>query len=249
METSISRRTDGSGPVASRRAWTLGALAVAAAVMLAVGIGIALRSSWFDARDVQVSGQAHLSRAYVVRRSGVNGSTNAIWLDEGAVERRLEQDPWIERASVSTSFPWTVHITVTERIPVAIARQGSSELMIAGDGTPLGLAAPGTGLPVIVLPAAGTVEGPRPSPTFAARALGALPPQILSRVRRVEVALDGTLELRLTDGLQIEFGTPTGLAAKARSISSVLAWADAERRDLAVLNVAAPAAPAAKLAG
>jgi cell division protein FtsQ len=243
LETSISRRIDLGALARSRRAW------VALAFVLAFGLGAAgfvlSRSSAFHVRHVEVAGAAHHSRADIVRLSGVTRATNALWLDEGAVERRLEQDPWIASATVSTSFPWTVHVQVVERTPAAVVDRGSDRLLVATDGTPLGPAGRVSGLPLIVMPPAGALEGAPPSLEPAARAVGGLPASILARVRQVIVSVDGTLEMRLIDGPRVEFGPATQIEAKGRAIASVLAWSDEEGEPLATVNVVAPGAPAA----
>ena len=73
----------------------------------------------------------------IVRIAGVSNATNALWLDEGEAERRLEAEPWIADADVRVTFPLTVEIAVHERSPVAVARGAVTSLM-AGDGTALG---------------------------------------------------------------------------------------------------------------
>jgi cell division protein FtsQ len=243
LETSISRRIDLGALARSRRAWAT--LALALAVMGTAGFFFS-RSSIFHVRHVEVAGTAHHSRADIVRLSGLTRATNVLWLDEPGVELRLEQDPWIARATVSTSLPGTVHVAIVERTPSTVVDRGTDHLLVATDGTPLGLAGRVSGLPLIVMPTAGALEGaPPPSLQPVARAIGALPPEILARVRQVIVALDGTLELRLLDGPRVEFGPPTEIAAKARAIASVLAWSLDDGRPLALLNVVAPGAPAA----
>ena len=245
MENSILRRIDPGAILRSRRARAV--VAFGLGVIGAGGLFLS-HSSVFHVRHVEVTGAAHRSRADIVRLSGVTHATNAIWLDERAVELRLEQDPWIGEATVSTSFPWTVHVEVAERIPAAAVDRGTGRLLVATDGTPLGLAGRISGLPIIVMPPTGALEGEPPSLQPAARAIGALPPEILAQVRQVMVSLAGALELHLIGGLRVEFGPATEIAAKARAIASALAWSSDEGRPLAVLNVVAPAAPAASLA-
>jgi cell division protein FtsQ len=242
LETSIWHRIDLGALARSRRTWVVGV--VAFAVIGTAGLFVS-HSSAFAVRHVEVVGAAHRSRADIVRLSGVTAATNALWLDERAVELRLEQDPWIASATVSSSFPRTILVEVTERTPSAVIVRGTDRLLVATDGTPLGLAGRVPRLPLIVMPPAGALEGAPPSLQPAARAIGALPPQILARVRQVVVSLDGTLELRLLDGPRVEFGPATEIAAKVRAIVWMLAWSDDESRPLNTLNVVAPGAPAA----
>jgi cell division protein FtsQ len=213
-------------------------------VALVIGGVTASRSSAFDVRGIEVSGNDHLHRPQVVRIAGITDATNALWLDEGQAERRLEAEPWIADADVRVTFPLNVEIAVRERTPVALA-QGAVTSLMAADGTALGSGNVPRGLPVIELGGAGRAEGVRPSPVGAARALGAMTPALRVQVARVRVLLDGTLELRLRDGPTISYGTPGDARRKAVTIRRMLVWARTQGTPLRTLSVVAPLAPAA----
>ena len=213
-------------------------------VALVIGGVTASRSSAFDVRGIEVSGNDHLHRPQVVRIAGITDATNAFWLDEGQAERRLEAEPWIADADVRVTFPLNVEIAVRERTPVALA-QGAVTSLMAADGTALGSGNVPRGLPVIELGGAGRAEGVRPSPVGAARVLGAMTPALRVQVARVRVLLDGTLELRLRDGPTISFGTPGDARRKAVTIRRMLVWARTQGTPLRTLSVVAPLAPAA----
>jgi cell division protein FtsQ len=221
-------------------------IAVGSVVLLIGGVA-ASRSSVFDVRRIEVSGADHLHRPQIVRIADVSNATNALWLDEGVVERRLESEPWIADADVRVTLPLTVEIAVHERSPVAVA-QGAVTSLMAADGTALGSGRIPRGLPVIELGAAGPVEGIRPSPVGAARALGAMAPALRAQVARVRVLLDGSLELRLRGGPIVRFGTPEDAERKAVTIQRMLAWAGSEGTPLRTLSVVSALAPAATLA-
>jgi len=221
-------------------------IAVGSVVLLIGGVA-ASRSSVFDVRRIEVSGADHLHRPQIVRIADVSNATNALWLDEGVVERRLESEPWIADADVRVTLPLTVEIAVHERSPVAVA-QGAVTSLMAADGTALGSGRIPRGLPVIELGAAGLVEGIRPSPVGAARALGAMAPALRAQVARVRVLLDGSLELRLRGGPIVRFGTPEDAERKAVTIQRMLAWAGSEGTPLRTLSVVSALAPAATLA-
>lgn len=244
METSISlpddrvRRGDW-------RVWVLGMLAAVALGLAGLAVS---RSSMFHARGIEVIGVGHLSRADVIELAGVSAETNVVWLDEGAVERRLESHPWIRLAEVHAALPWTIQIRVLERSPVAVAVDGDRRLLVAGDGTVLGLAALGRDLPPIELPSAGSIEGPRSSPAGAARILGAMDPALRARVRQAIVGIDGTVEIWLGGGIRVRFGSPAEPARKALALDRVLRWAEGEGQRLRSVSVVAPDTPAASLA-
>ena len=223
-----------------RRAWAIAAVSI----LFVVAVVVLSRSSAFDVRRFEVSGSDHLHRARLLAIAGITRSTNVLWLDEGAAEQRLEAEPWIAHADVRATFPLTIEISVTERSPVAVAR-GDVVSLMAADGTSLGSGRAPRGLPVIELGALGPVEGVRPTPVGAARALGAMTPALRVEVARVRVLLDGTLELRLRDGPTVMFGTPDDAHRKARTIERMLSWARAQRTAIRTLSVVSPSAPAA----
>lgn len=239
----ISRPAEWFGRQGGKRRAVFVAAALMAVSVLAV---LASRTSLFDARRIEVIGANHMDRADLVRIAGVSTGTNVLWLDDRAAERRLEAEPWIAHADVSASFPLTIEIAVTERSPVAVLGGGSGGL-IAGDGTALGTPAAGKGLPTIDLGTITSAEGPPPGPVGAALALGAMPPGLRADVRRVVVMLDGTLELRLTGGTRVRFGTSADTARKVEAIRRVLRWAHGEGSVIRTLSVVAPSAPAATL--
>ncbi len=226
--------------------WVLGSVA---ALFLLVGGVVLSRSSVFRARSIEVTGTSSLSRAEVLQEAGLTRATNVPWLDEAAVEHRLEDLTWVDRATVQTSLPWTIQVEISERVPVAVANDGVRELLVAGDGTILGDASRSDRrLPRIELPVAGTVEGVPPTATGAARILAAMGPERRSEVTRVAVLMGGTLELRLREGLRVRLGDATEPLRKVQALERVLAWAEAEGERLAVVTVTSPWAPAATFA-
>ena len=242
MEISTSRPAEWFRSLgASRRS----AVIAGAVVALVAGAFFASRTSLMDAHRIEVTGANHVHRADLVAIAGVSRDTNVLWFDERAAERRLEAEPWIASADVSSSFPLTIAIAVRERTPVAVL--GGTDTLIAGDGTALAGTTRGGGLPTIDLGTVTTAEGRPPSPVGAARALGAMPPTLRSKVTRVHVMLDGTLELRLRGGTTVRFGTPEDAARKVEAIRRVLSWAGREGSAIRRLSVVAPSAPAATL--
>ena len=245
LAISISLRAEPIRRLTGRRAWIVAAGALV--LLVAAGIGVS-RTPLFAVRDILVRGGAHVPDARIVQLAGISPGTNVLWLDEAAAERRLEAEPWIARAEVVGEFPSTVRISVTERTSVAVATDGLRSSLMAGDGTSLGTAERDPAIPLIRLPASGSVDGPAPGPVGAARALGAMAPGLRDRIDRVLVRLDGTLEIRLEDGLLVRFGTPSEFQEKARAMRRMLAWAHEQGERILRLTVTTPRAPAAILA-
>ena len=205
----------------------------------------------FHAKSIAVEGERHFSERQVLRIAGIDHDTNVFRLDEGAVRRRLERDPWIANAIVSTDLPSTISISVLERVPVAVALTAEDgRQLIAADGTPLGVAAAGSALPEVRL----VGEPGQPGPAFDAVAAGAgvaggMPPAIRLQVELVVIGSDGTITLHLTDGVTVTYGGPDEFEAKAEAIAAILAYADDQGRALMSIDVTAPAAPTARFVG
>ncbi|MFB3737789.1 MAG: cell division protein FtsQ/DivIB [Candidatus Velamenicoccus archaeovorus] len=246
MDTSISSFGEGrSRPGGVRLALAL----LGTALLVALTAGALSRSSLFHVRRIAVTGASHLSPEEVVRLSGISTATNAIWADTGAAARRLEEEPWIARATVVRDLPFTIRIRVLERVPVAVVDARSGRLLIAGDGVTLGEAPRGTRLPVIVPPPRPALQGPPPSLSGPARALGVLAPRVRDAVRRVTLGADGTVRLWLSGGLPVDFGWTDHLVEKADALRAILAWARGQATTFREISLVAPDAPAAIVGG
>jgi cell division protein FtsQ len=245
LAISISRRAERTARSVDVRVILL---VTVAAVALGAGAFFLSRSSVFHARGVEVTGTGHLTRADVVATAGVSTATNVVWLDEGMAERRLEAEPWIADADVWVSFPWTIRIAVRERVPVAVASDGISETLVAEDGTALGPADRTRGLPRIELLAAAALEGAPASPRGAAMAVGALPVDLRADLASVTVLVDGSIEIRMRGGPLVRYGSATEPRRKAAMLGRILAWAQAEREEIALVNLVTPDRPSVRLA-
>lgn len=244
MATSIWRPAELGSPraIAILRSRTA-AIAIGVIVVLAAGLVVS-RSSVFRVRRIEVSGLDHLRRADVIAWSGVSDATNALWLKGEEVAMRLEQDPWIASAHVTTSFPATVRITVVERSPIAETRMPGGSMLVAADGTLLGPAdRSNRALPAIIVPAVtdGRQHAPLEGP---ARAVSALVDADVLGVRAVAVASDGTITARLQGGIAARLGRPTELGAKASALAEILGWSRSDGPPLRTIDVSAPSAPA-----
>jgi cell division protein FtsQ len=207
---------------------------ISALVLAAVAVS---RSSLLAVRTIDVTGASRLTTDRVIARAHIDGSTNALWLDEHAVERRLERHPWISEAFVSVALPSTVRISIVEWTPVAVATNRFGHLFIAADGTSLGRADDDAGLPLIE--SAGR--------DAAAAALAAMPVAVRSSVESIEYRDDGSLEVRLHDGVTVAYGRGDRLVAKGLVVERILAWAEEGGEELDSIDVSSPGSPAVAL--
>ena len=233
----------------SLRRWAIGAGVALAIAVLAVSL---TTTPLFHAKTIRVEGGHRLSDRQVRRAAGVDAQTNVFSLDEGAVERKLERDPWIADAVVTTSLPSTVRIRVREREPVGLTRTEDGVILVAGDGSILGPSSGGN-LPDIRMPtpAVGQPVPTVPAPLLITAASAAVEfgPTLRPQIDAIIVQSDGTLTLDLGDGVTVAYGEPSDLEAKAAALRAILDYAEAEGEELILIDLRSPAAPTARFVG
>jgi cell division protein FtsQ len=206
------------------------------------------RSPLFALRHVDVRGESRRSATDVLALAEIPQGANVLWLDTSAVADRLESDPWIARANVTRSLPWTLQISVEERRPIAVVTEADAATLVATDGTRLGPAGRGAGLPAIELPPAAPATIGPPGEDGAVRALGAMPPWVRERVRQVDVSVGGTLTAVMRGGAIVDLGPAVDLHRKARALGRLLAWERISGADVAAVSLVASTAPAVRFA-
>jgi cell division protein FtsQ len=219
---------------------------VAAASLLVLGLGILgfLRSPYFAADHISVEGTMRLAPERVLRVGGIERGQNVVTLDTAAIEDRLEADPWISSASVTTDLPDTVVVRITERVPVASVPTHDGWEVVAGDGVVVTTTTREPRLPTV----ASVVPG-EDITSLGARALGAMDHSLRARVSALTVGIDGVTRLVMDDGVTVSYGTLDEVASKAQALAAVLEWADDEGIRVEQIDISVPGAPTARLAG
>jgi cell division septal protein FtsQ len=223
------------------RRWTIAALGLVAAAAVAVAVTY---TPLFAASDIRLDVPPGLRRADVLSLARVDDRSNVFHLDTVAVERRLEGDPRILEARVTTSLPDRIAIEIVPRPAVAVT--GTPQALVGADGVVIGPARSTTDLPRLVTPRGqplGTEDR-----EIAAAAAGALGPALREEVDAVVVANDGTLRIRLTAGFSAMFGDASELGAKSESLAALLAWMHDEDVTVVSADLTVPGSPTAKLA-
>ena len=222
------------------RRWTIAAFAV---VLLAT-LGVAATyTALFAAKDIRLRGSHSISRAEILSLAHVNDRSNVFHLDASVVERRLESDPRILEARVTTALPDGLNIDIVQRLPVAVV--GTPGALVGADGVVIGPAADTVDLPALIAPDGGSVVAE--ALATAAATAGALDPTLRRAVDAVVVTPDGGLEVRLAAGFSASFGDGSELDAKVASLAALLAWI--QERDVTVVSadLTVPGSPTAQL--
>jgi cell division protein FtsQ len=220
-----------------------GAIAGLVLVALAVGAVVSTYTPLFAAREIRIRGTGAMPGAELLRLAGLTSRSNVFHLDARDVERRLERDPRLLSARVTTDLPHGVRITVVRRRPVAVV--GNPPTFVGADGVVIGDARPSVDLPSLTVtggfPAAG------PDLDAAASTAAAMSPGLRRAVDTILVDPDGTIEVRTALGFWADLGDTADLRAKAASLWALLRWAIGEGVAVVSADVSVPGSPTAQL--
>ena len=220
------------------------ALAVVALVVAAL---VATRTPLLDVDRVTVDGTERTSVEDVRDAAGVRLGEPLLSVDLGAVASRIEELPWVESANVQRSWPSTVKVQVTERVPVAVV-QVTNDLaaMIDADGWVVGVEARAedSADPSGPLALTGIDEPVAEGERLEAEARDALTMAVAAadRMPGVVAAVSTDLDAELVDGGAIRFGSLEQLDDKITAAMTVLSEVDTAC--LALLDVRVPGSPA-----
>jgi cell division protein FtsQ len=203
----------------------LAAALVALAVLVGIGFGIRVLlydSGLLNVLDVQVTGVSTVKAEKVRQAADVTLGAPLAGIDTAAIAARVAALPTVATVSVGRSWPHTVGVAVTERVPVAtVATQDGIGLVDRG-----GVVYPGTapaGLPKLNFGAVGPDD---PATRAALAALDALPAALRKQVQTVDATVAGGAPAQVTLGLagakQVLWGTSDRGADKARVLVPLL---------------------------
>jgi cell division septal protein FtsQ len=217
----------------SRRTARLAGRGAVALAIATVGVA-ATYTPLFAAGDIRIVG-TDLRPGQLRAIAGVDDRTNVFHLDTEEVERRLEGDPRILQANVTTSLPGSIRIALVPRVAVALAGEPAS--LIGPDGVVIGPATDPAPLPEI----RGGDLG------IAAAAAAAMSPYLRGAVDSIVVRPDGGIGVRLAAGFSADLGDGSELSAKAASLTALLDWAEDEGVRIASADITVPSSPTVKL--
>lgn len=238
------RRSKKSAAARMRPFWILILLLLAAA-----GAGGYYAANWpgFYVKHVAVAGNFRVERGEILKRAGIAPAQN-LWLQNmGKAAARVKAIPYIEDVRVHRSLPADVAITVTERKPFAVVRDGAQSFLIDRDVRVLE-AGPGhtPGLPVFVrrMP-----HAPVPGEFLRDQALAAFVKDygalLAAHVVARELNFDrlGDLTAVLSNGIIAKLGDDSDLTVKAQLVDPILSQSQHVGRRVRAVDLRAPKTP------
>lgn len=193
-------------------------------------------SSVFAVTDVRVAGTRLLTTDEVLQTAAVELDRPLVTTDIDAIGGRVAGLVPVEQVTVERSFPGTIAIEVTERTLAYQRLDGSQYQWVDGHGVVFHTA---------TTPQAGALvaetgsDEPRLLADVATVATN-LPDELLPRVELITAAAVDQIEIRLTDGDVVVWGSAEQSQLKAEVLTALLT-VDAE-----VYDVSAPGHPTTK---
>jgi cell division protein FtsQ len=207
-----------SGGFARHRKLILGAVSVV--VLAALAVWLIAFSPVFGVRTVTVRGADGVAGQRVLAAADIAHGTPLLRLDTADVAHRVEGLPDIASASVTTSFPSTVTITVTARVAVGVVHSGNSYVLVdrTGDQFRTVRERPHH-LPLFVVPK-GTDA--RTTGGAVATVASALSADLRGRIRSIQGLDPSAITLLMNSGRVVRWGSAEQSAAKARILPALL---------------------------
>jgi len=151
-------------------------------------------------------------------------------VDLDDVAARVESIPEVAAVEVARSWPDTLSITVTPRVPVAVTSANGRFYLLDDSGDPyLAVDTPPAGLVTVQLVAPGAGD---PSTTAALVVAGALTPDFRAKVASISARTAFDVEVTLVDGRKIIWGEATDSAKKMQILPALLAAKDGNEYDV-----------------
>jgi cell division protein FtsQ len=225
--TSVRDRTagDDNGEQPRHRSRLILVLVAVLVLLLAMAATwVVAFSSLLGARTITIRGVHVVSAAQVRAAAKIVPGMPLVRLDTAAVQRRVEGIAEIGAAQVSTSFPSTVVIVVTERVAVGVVRSGSHYELVdkTGDQYRQADSRPKQ-LPLFVVP---NGTDARTTGGAVARVAATLTGALRAEVASIQALDPQAITLLLTDGRVVRWGSAARSADKARILPALLRLPD-----------------------
>ncbi len=193
-------------------------------VLLVSGASIWLiRSPLLSISKVEITGVVKSDPAEPITELAMGVGRPTIDVDAGALERAIEDDPWVADASVSVMWPGTLVVDIVEHTAVAPVRYGDRWMLAAVEGAVIVDAGdPGSG-PRIEIDLEGTGPGATTTDRRIIGALAFVDATAIDLREGLRVSADGDSLTAVVDGHVVRLGRPVDMAMKAAVLESLIA--------------------------
>ncbi|RCW43270.1 cell division protein FtsQ [Halopolyspora algeriensis] len=221
----------GTGAVRWMRRWIL-PLGLAVITVLTIAVYF---TPLLGVRSVEVVGATTLQEDRITDTASIRMGTPMVRLDKAGIRDRLRRIPEVESVRVERSWPSTVKLRISERTPVVFASTDAGFRLVDTEGVPFEtVPRPPEGLPELRV---GHVAPGDPATQAAMTALTSLSEPLRDQVTAVVAEAPDNVVLRLTEGREVQWGSPRMSERKAAILPPLLT------RPGEVYDVTSPALP------
>ena len=213
------------------RRWRPAILAGVGVLFVCLAVYAVWFSSWVTVREVEVSGNTTLPTARIERVAAAPEGRPLARVDLAAIQARVEAIPAVRSATVSRSWPHTVHVEIVERTPVAVVNRGNGLQAVDVEGVLFGsYPTRPAGLPLVIT----EPDVKADALAEAAKVIGALRPDIAERVRYIDVQSIDAITLETGDRRTVIWGSASDSEQKAEVLAVLLDKKNVEKIDVSV---------------
>lgn len=227
-------------PVRRRRRYFL-ASAGAAAVLAAALLFVLFFSPALALKNLQVEGNSLLAAEEAETALAPLLGIPLTRISDNDAAKLLADRPEVESVRVTAVPPSDLVVTITERVPVAVLQNGREFLLIDEDGRQLKAVASRGDASLPLIDGGTEAVNSDVFPTITA-VLAALPPNVLALLDHASAETVDSVELKLTSGQTVFWGSAEANVAKARALEALLLMPAAEP-PVSVFDVSTPNRP------
>ncbi len=229
-------------PKAKRRRRILQGTIAALAVLVAGILAAAVYSPVLALQTVTVEGTKLLTPDQVRTALAPLQGKPLPQISDNDVTALLQPLVQVKKVTAEARPPSTLQVTVTERVPVALVKQGEAHQLVDVDGVKLSDTADPESIPLPVIDGGG---GTLPKDLFHAitGVLGALPADVLARLSNASAKSVDAVELKLVDGQTIVWGNAGEKELKAKVLEALLKAPADPKNPVRTYDVSVPRHP------
>lgn len=197
--------------------------------LLAVGLFMFSKSSFFAVQDVRFEGLNNIEEDEVSRLLGTVKGENLFLTDTDVLAQKVKLHPLVDQVTVKKELPATIILEIRERLPVALIHDLDGMVEVDGQGIILRFydTWPKNDSPVLTGIKIPDTLGPgqkieNPDLAQGLLLLGQAPEDLVGLIGEIHIAEDKQVFLYLASGTQVKIGYGQEYAGKLKLLKELL---------------------------
>ena len=224
-------------------------IVVAAVLLVIFGSIFVYRSDLFHVNNVQINGVSHLTSQEITEIAAVPADSTLLRLDAAGIKQRLEDNAWVQSATIHRSLPDTIVIDVTERTPGAVVRINDKQTWaISTDSSWLSAATEDDwNNDMRIIDVSNSIAQPVSGSECtdggiknALAILDGISDDLKSQIQSISAESSIKTSLNLKNGITVAFGDSSNIQLKEAAINELLSQYAGK---ISYINVRVPASP------